>query len=136
MLLTIGKVPLQIRETVCLENEGLPVVLGHDVENDSGDDEQQSCDDQHDGADQRGEPRDHAGRPEFRCHLPAENDADDSDDCTQPTEEGERLILADHAENRRHDLHAIAHGVELADGAGGAVTVLDGHFVEAEIVVE
>ena len=40
VLLTIGKVSLQIREAVCLENEGLPVVLGHDVENDSCDDEQ------------------------------------------------------------------------------------------------
>lgn len=76
----VGQMPLHICETVGLENEGLPVVLGHDVENDSGDDEQQSCNDQHDRADQCGEPRDHAGRPKFRCHLPAENDADDSDD--------------------------------------------------------
>ncbi len=66
----------------------------------------------------------------------AEYDADDADDCAQSAEEGERLVLADHPENRRHDLYAIAHGVELADGACRAVTVLDGHLVEAEIVVE
>lgn len=136
MLLVAGQVSLQICETVCLENEGLPVVLGHDVENDSCDDEQQPSDDEHNCADQCGEPRNHAGRPEFRCHLPAENDADDSDNRAQPTEEGERFVLADHAENRRHDLHTIAHGVEFAYGAGGAVTVLDGQLVEAEIVVK
>lgn len=96
----VGQVPFQICDTVGLKNEGLPVVLGHDVKNDSSNDEQQSCDDQHDGADQRGEPRNHAGRPELRCYLPAENDADDSDDCAQSAEEGERFVLADHAENR------------------------------------
>lgn len=67
-------------ESVGANEEGLAVVLGHDVEDDAGDDEQQPRDDQHHRADQRGEVRGHAGLGEFEGDGAAQHNADDADD--------------------------------------------------------
>lgn len=73
-------VPLVVCDFVGVDDEGLAVVLGHDVQDDAGDDEQEPRDDQHHRADQRGEVGDHAGLGEFEGDGAAEHNADDADD--------------------------------------------------------
>ena len=135
-VLRSASVPLQICELVGVDDEGLAVVFGDDVEDDAGDDKQQADDDEHDGADQGGEVRDHASADEFRGDQCAQHDTDDADDQAEPAEEGERLVFADHAEDGTHDLDAVAHRVQFGDRAFGPVAVLNRHLVEAQVVVE
>ncbi len=73
-------VPLVVCDFVGVDDEGLAVVLGHDIQDDAGDDEQEPRDDQHHRADQRGEVGDHAGLGEFEGDGAAEHNADDADD--------------------------------------------------------
>ena len=73
-------VPLVVCDFVGVDDEGFAVVLGHDVQDDAGDDEQEPRDDQHHRADQRGEVGDHAGLGEFEGDGAAEHNADDADD--------------------------------------------------------
>lgn len=73
-------VPLVVCDFVGVEDEGFAVILGHDVQDDAGDDEQEPRDDQHHRADQRGEVGDHAGLGEFEGNGAAEHNADDADD--------------------------------------------------------
>ena len=125
-----------VGEFVGVHYEGLAVVFGDHVKNDTGDDEQESDDDQHDGADERGEVGDHAGAHELRGDPAAQNQSDDSDEQAKSSEERQRLVFADHAEDGAHDLDAVAHRVELGHGAGGPVAVLYGHFVQSQVVVQ
>ena len=106
-------VPLGVCDFVGVDDEGLAVVLGHDVQDDAGDDEQEPCDDQHHRADQRGEVGDHAGLGEFEGNCAAQHNADDANDQAQPSEEGKGLVFADHAEDGAHDLDAVTYGVQL-----------------------
>ena len=126
----------QVGEAVGVGDEGLAVVLGDDVEDDAGGGEQQSGDDEHDRADERGEAGHHAGVHELHGDHRAQDHADDADERAESAEERQGLVFADHAEDGAHDPDAVAHRVELGDGALGAVAVLDGHLEQAQVVVE
>ena len=125
-----------VGEPVGVDDEGFAVVLGDDVEDDAGDDEQQAYDDEHDGADESGEAGDRTGADELGRDEPAQYDADDADDEAESAEEGERLVFADHTEDGAHHLDAVAHRVQFGHGTLRPVTVLDGHFEQAQVVVE
>ena len=129
-------VPLVVCDFVGVEDEGFAVILGHDIQDNTGDDEQKPRDDQHHRADQRGEVRDHAGFGEFEGNCAAQHDADDANDQAQSAEEGEGLVFADHAEDGAHHLDAVAYRVQLGYGTFRPVAVLDGHFEQTQVVVQ
>lgn len=66
-------VPLVVCDFVGVNDESLAVILGHDIQDNTGDD-------QHHRADQRGEVGDHAGLGEFEGDGAAEHNANDADD--------------------------------------------------------
>lgn len=72
--------PLVVCDFVGVNDESLAVILGHDIQDNTGDDEQKTSDDQHHCADQRGEVGDHAGLGEFEGDGAAEHNANDADD--------------------------------------------------------
>lgn len=73
-------VPLVVCDFVGVNDESLAVILGHDIQDNAGDDEQKTSDDQHHRADQRGEVGDHAGLGEFEGDGAAQHNANDADD--------------------------------------------------------
>ena len=54
---------------VGVNDEGFAVILGHDIQDNAGDNEQKTSDDQHHRADQRGEVGDHAGLGACVCTV-------------------------------------------------------------------
>lgn len=123
-------------KAVCFDDKCFAVIFCHDVKNDACYEQQQSSDDEHNCADEGGEACHHTGLPEAYGYATAENQPDNSENDAKPAEERERLVLTNHAEDGGHDLDAVSHGVELADGAFRAIAVLDRHLVQTQIVVQ
>ena len=127
---------LQESESIGVNDEGFAVVLGDDIEDDARHDEQEACDDEHDRTDERGESCHDAGMYEVDAYRDGQNQPDDAEKKPEPAEERQWLVFTDHPEDGAHDLDTVAHGIKLGYRALGPVSVLDGHLVEPEIVIQ
>ena len=111
------------------------IVFCDHIEDYSRDNQQQARHHQHDGADERGKMLDRAGLPELDRHSHAQRQSHKTDDGADSSEERQRLVFANHAENRRQHPDAVAHCVQLAHRPLRPVPVLNRHLVELQVVV-
>ena len=105
----------QIDDMVHLLSETLASSTSLSIENQACDKEEKTQDDHEDSAEESGEALYHMRLPELPKNRSHEGSTDEGDDTTDPAEEGERLILTNHAPNCAHHFNTIANSVELGN---------------------
>lgn len=121
---------------VGINDECLTIILGHDIKDDSCNNQEQTCNNKHYRSNERWEAGDHASVHEVDAYATAKNKADDTNNQTESSKERQWLVLADHAEDGAHYLDAVSDGIKFADGTFRTVAVLNRHLVKTEIVVQ
>ena len=115
LLLESGHHMAQIDDMVHLLSETLASSTSLSIENQACNKEEHTQDDHEDSAEEGREALHHVCLPELPENRSDEGCTDEGDDATDPAEEGERLVLTNHAANRAHHLNTIANSVELGN---------------------
>lgn len=123
-------------DLIRIKNVFFPIILGHNVKDDSCDNEEKARYNEHYGTDERGEACNYASVYEINAYAAAKNQTNDADDQAETAKKGERLVFANHAEDGAHYLDAVSNGIKFADGTFRTVAVLNWHLVKTEIVIQ